>query len=217
MLAILNYEAGNQTSVKRALTNVGIDSIITSDPKVLQSADGIIFPGVGAAGQAMQHLEATGMAEVLKDCIARDIPLLGICLGCQILLDFSEENNQKTLGIVAGNCFRFPDGLTEEDGSAVRIPHMGWNGLNIKQDSPLLQDVPNDAEFYFVHSFYVEPKEELIIATSYYGMEFCSIYGRDGLWALQFHVEKSGEPGLKILKNFNAYCDAKKKGGSHAE
>ncbi len=218
MLAILDYEAGNQTSVKRALDHVGIDSIITNDAKVLQSAKGIIFPGVGAAGQAMQHLRASGMDTVLKDCIAKNIPLLGICLGCQILLEHSEENNQDTLGILSGKCLRFPSGLAEEDATPVRIPHMGWNGLNIKKKSLLLANVPEDAEFYFVHSYYVQPDKDFIIATTYYGMEFCSIFGRDGLWALQFHVEKSGIPGLQILQNFYAYCvDKSQKDHHHAE
>ncbi len=215
MLAILDYEAGNQTSVQRALAHIGIESVITSDMAVLQQAEGIIFPGVGAAGQAMQHLEESGMDAVLKSCIEQEKPLLGICLGCQILLEHSEENNRDTLGIVSGKCLRFPQGLVEEDGTPVRIPHMGWNGLQIQQESRLLKDVPADAEFYFVHSYYVEPKPELIIATTYYGMEFCSIYGRDGLWALQFHVEKSGVPGLQILQNFYAYCV--EKGGNNVK
>ncbi len=212
MLAILDYEAGNQTSVKRALEHVGIEAVITKDETVLQKAKGIIFPGVGAAGQAMQHLQQSGMDTVLKNCIAQGRPLLGICLGCQILLEHSEENNRDTLGVIAGKCLRFPQGLVEEDGTPVRIPHMGWNGISQKQDTLLLNNVPTDAEFYFVHSYYVEPAPELVIATTQYGMEFCSIYGRDGLWALQFHLEKSGEPGLQILKNFYAYCV--EKGGS---
>ncbi len=215
MLAILDYGAGNQTSVKRALEHVGIPAIITQDIPTLERASGIIFPGVGAAGQAMQHLTQSGLDVVLKRCIEKDIPLLGICLGCQILLEHSEENDQTCLGIVPGVCKRFAQGLHEEDGTPVRIPHMGWNGISHKQESLLLKDVPQEAEFYFVHSYYVEPAPELIIASTYYGKEFCSIYGRDGLWALQFHVEKSGIPGLQILKNFHAYCSSK--GGQHAE
>ncbi len=215
MLAILDYEAGNQTSVLRALKHLGIEAQITSDAKTLLDADGVIFPGVGAAGQAMQHLESTGLAAVLKDCVARNVPILGICLGCQILLDYSEENSQKTLGIMQGKCLRFPENLTEEDGTPVRIPHMGWNSLQHKNPCALLTNVPNDAEFYFVHSYYVKPEPSYVITTTYYGMEFCSIYGRDGLWAVQFHLEKSGEPGLQILRNFYTYCVANK-GQNHA-
>ncbi len=217
MLAILNYEAGNQTSVKHALEHVGIAATITKDAHVLEQASGIIFPGVGAAGQAMHHLNQSGMDVVLKRCVQKNIPLLGICLGCQILLEESEENNQQCLGIVPGSCKRFPQGLVEEDDTPVRIPHMGWNGISQKQESSLLKNVPKEAEFYFVHSYYVQPDPALVIANTYYGMEFCSIYGREGLWALQFHVEKSGIPGLQILKNFYAYCQNHAQGGNHAK
>ncbi len=206
MLAILDYEAGNQTSVKRALEHVNIPSNITSDANTLAQSKGIIFPGVGAAGQAMHNLRQSGLESVLKECIAKNIPLLGICLGCQILLEFSEENEQNTLGIMSGKSLRFPQNLVEEDGTPVRIPHMGWNGLLRKKNSLLLKNVSPEAEFYFVHSYYVQPHSDLVIANTYYGMEFCSIYGRDGLWALQFHVEKSGQPGLQILQNFYDYC-----------
>ncbi len=215
MLAILDYEAGNQTSVKRALEHLGIEAIITADENLLQKAKGIIFPGVGAAGQATEYLRAHGLDKVLKKFIEQQKPLLGICLGCQILLEHSEENDSKTLGIIPGKTLRFAQGLQEEDGTPVRIPHMGWNGLKRQQQSLLLHNVPEDAEFYFVHSYYVEPSPELVIATTYYGMEFCSIYGRDGLWAIQFHLEKSGAPGLQILQNFHDYCV--KKGGQDAE
>ncbi len=208
MLAIVNYEAGNQTSVQRALTYLGIESIITSDADVLKKAKGIIFPGVGAAGQAMQHLQSIGMDKLLSTLISQNKPLLGICLGCQILLEKSAENSTKTLGLVQGECVQFTKDLCEEDGEPIRIPHMGWNSLTHKQDCLLFKDVPKDAEFYFVHSYFVRPHEELIIATTHYGQEFCSVYGRDGLWAIQFHLEKSGAPGLKILQNFSDYCTA---------
>ncbi len=212
MLAILDYEAGNQTSVKRALEHLGIECHITAEPSILQKAKGIIFPGVGAAGQAMQLLQDRGLHIVLKELVKNGKPLLGICLGCQILLEHSEESDTQTLGIIEGSCIRFEQDCTEEDGTPIRIPHMGWNNLQKKQASLLLHNVPHDAEFYFVHSYYVQPKPELVLATTYYGKEFCSIYGYDGLWALQFHVEKSGAPGLQILQNFYDYC-CQKKGG----
>ncbi len=218
MLAILDYEAGNQTSVRRALEHLTIPCTITADESILRAAQGIIFPGVGAAGQAMQHLQKTHMDKVLAALIQEGKPLLGICLGCQILLEYSEENATTTLGLVKGQCVRFPEGLHEEDGTPVRIPHMGWNGLCRKQDSVLLENVPQDAEFYFVHSYYVRPATDMIIAQSHYGMDFCSVYGRDGLWAVQFHVEKSGAPGLQILRNFYAYCQNREnKGGVYAQ
>ena len=195
MLAILDYKAGNQTSVRRALEHLGIPCAITADPATLERAHGIIFPGVGAAGQAMRALHPTG--------------LLGICLGCQILLDRSEENDTTTLGIVPGLCRRFEDNMREEDGTPAPIPHMGWNSLKATALCPLLAGVAPTAEFYFVHSYYVEPDPTFVIATTTYGKEFCSVYGRDGLWATQFHPEKSGRPGLTILRNFYDYCEAR--------
>ena len=206
MLAILDYKAGNQTSVRRALEHMGVPCTITDDAAVLESAQGIIFPGVGAAGQAMRLLESSGLDGALRRAVAQGQPLLGICLGCQILLERSEENDTSALGIVPGVCRRFPANMTQEDGSPAAIPHMGWNALHVRRPSRLLKDVPEQAEFYFVHGYYVEPAPELVIATTYYGMEFCSVYGRDGLWATQFHLEKSGRAGLSVLKNFYDYC-----------
>lgn len=206
MLAIVDYAAGNQTSVARALKHLSIDCVITGQAEELAKADGIIFPGVGAAGQAMAHLRVTGLDMELKAAAARSQPLLGICLGCQILLESSEEDNTATLGIVPGCSRRFASNMREEDGSPAPVPHMGWNGISKLKPSPLLNDIPDEAEFYFVHSYYVEPPRELVLATTRYGREFCSVYGRDGLWAVQFHAEKSGEAGLRLLRNFENYC-----------
>ncbi|MCL2123324.1 MAG: imidazole glycerol phosphate synthase subunit HisH [Desulfovibrionaceae bacterium] len=206
MLAILEYKAGNQTSVRRALNALDIPGAVTADPVLIRQAKGLIFPGVGAAGQAMRNLRESGMDRVLRETVAARKPLLGICLGCQILLDSSDENTTRTLGLVSGRCRRFEPELREQSGRPIRIPHMGWNSLRRKRPSPLLQGIPQDARFYFVHSYYVECPPELTIATSIYGREFCTLYGRDGLWACQFHPEKSGMPGLRLLKNFYAYC-----------
>ena len=206
MLAILEYKAGNQTSVRCALNALGIANAVTADPMLIRQAKGLIFPGVGAAGQAMRNLRESGMDRVLRETVAARKPLLGICLGCQILLDSSDENTTRTLGLVTGRCRRFEPELREQDGRPIRIPHMGWNSLHRKRPSPLLQGIPQDAQVYFVHSYYVECPPELTIATSVYGREFCSLYGRDGLWACQFHPEKSGAPGLRFLKNFYDYC-----------
>ncbi len=205
MLAILDYKAGNQTSVKRSLDYLKIDCEITNDLEVLKKADGIIFPGVGAAGQAMNELKKTGIDEVLKSFVNKK-PILGICLGCQIMLDYSEENNTQTLGIIEGKCVKFPDNLKDHD-EDIRIPHMGWNNINIKKQSPLFKDIAENAQFYFVHSYYVEVADsDIALASTNYGLEFCSVYGKDGLWAVQFHPEKSGEPGLQLLQNFHHYC-----------
>lgn len=206
MLAILDYGAGNLTSVHRALESLGIDSRVTAEPSVLSGCSGIIFPGVGAAGQAMQKLESSGLDALLKRQVRKGQPLLGICLGCQILLQKSEEGDVETLGILPGQCIRFDEKLKEENGEPVKIPHMGWNSLDVIKNSRLLNNVPQNAEFYFVHGYYTVPEPEYVIATTTYGSEFCSVFGRDGLWAAQFHPEKSGAPGLEILKNFNEYC-----------
>lgn len=205
MLAILDYKAGNQTSVRRALQSLDIPAEITADAAVLRQAEGVIFPGVGAAGQAMGQLHSSGLDDVLRALAAEGKPLLGVCLGCQILLDRSEENNTPTLGILPGACRRFQPGWTD-GGRPIRIPHMGWNSLNRQQDSPLLDGIAPDAQFYFVHSYYPEPDRNLIIATTVYGAEYASLYGRPGLWAAQFHPEKSGAPGLRLLANFYAWC-----------
>jgi imidazole glycerol-phosphate synthase subunit HisH len=206
MLAILDYEAGNQTSVLRALRSLDIPGMITRDPTAIEHAEGIIFPGVGAAGQAMDNLTGTGLERVLRDQIARGKPLLGICVGCQILLEHSQENDTPTLGIVPGRCLRFDPDLTDEQGHPIRVPHMGWNSVRLATSCELFDSIPSDAEFYFVHSYYPDPSPEFVLGTTVYGVEFCSIHGRPGLWAVQFHPEKSGRPGLALLHNFFRYC-----------
>lgn len=206
MLAILDYKAGNQTSVRRAFDFLGIPCSITADPETLRQASGVIFPGVGAAGQAMHQLTSTGLDQVLREVVESDKPLLGICVGCQILLDYSEENDTKALGIVPGACAMFNLGLTEEDGQPIRVPHMGWNKVSLQKQCELFEGVDADSEFYFVHSYYPVPRPEFVIGTTFYGMDFCSVHGRPGLWAMQFHPEKSGRPGLKLLSNFAKFC-----------
>lgn len=207
MLAILDYEAGNQTSVLRALNALNIPAQITRDPKVLGTAEGIIFPGVGAAGQAMDNLRKSGMEHALRQAVNQGRPLLGICVGCQILLDYCEENDTRTLGIASGQCVRFADHLVDENGTPIRIPHMGWNKVELTRECSLFDGVAPQAEFYFVHSYYPRPAQDQVIGTTRYGADFCSIYGREGLWAVQFHPEKSGRPGLTLLTNFYRYCE----------
>jgi len=213
MLAILKYKAGNQTSVRRALDHLGIPCAITADPDEIMAAQGIIFPGVGAAGQAMDELVATGLDTVLKNAVEAGKPLLGICVGCQIMLDYSQENDTKALGIIPGQCNLFNPAWEEEDGTPIRVPHMGWNRLTQRKTCELMRGIESDAEFYFVHSYYPAPDPEYVIATTHYGHEFCAIHGGPGLWAVQFHPEKSGRPGLKFLQNFHVYC----REAAHAE
>lgn len=208
MLAVIDYGAGNLTSVARALAHLDIPCAVTADPSIIAGSDGIIFPGVGHAAQAMRSLVETGMDQVLVKAVADQKPLLGICLGCHILLETSEEGPVKTLGLLQGHCRRFSESLLEDE-RPVNIPHMGWNSLRRLQPSPLLEGIEEASEFYFVHSYYPCPAPDLVIATTDYGTEFCSFYGRRGLWAAQFHPEKSGEPGLRLLSNFNSWCQSK--------
>lgn len=210
MLAIIEYGAGNQTSVVRALKSMGIECIVSSDPHKILDSDGVIFPGVGAAPQAMKKLSESGLDNMLRHIAEIGLPLLGICLGCQILLTESEEGNCSCLGILKGKSRRFSSYMKQEDGSPAPVPHMGWNALNHKTPSRILAGIGKNAEFYFVHSYYPQPEEELVLATASYGEIFCAVYGRDGLWAVQFHPEKSGRGGLRLLANFNSFCEDKK-------
>lgn len=212
MIAIIDYKAGNQTSVLRALEFLNIEACITDDDDTIMKAHGVIFPGVGAAKQAMDRLMQNKQDELLKALVAESKPLLGICLGCQILLEHSEENNTETLGIIKGSCKKFDENWTDgtdenNNPEKIRIPHMGWNSISIKKENPILKNIRSNDTVYYVHSYYPEPADtNLVLATSTYGKEFAAVYGRNGLWAIQFHPEKSGGTGLQILKNFNEYC-----------
>lgn len=206
MLGIVEYGAGNQTSVARALSHLGIPALVSASPEELAACRGVIFPGVGSAGQAMASLRESGLDRTLRNLVDEGKPLLGICLGCQIMLEESEEGGQPTLALLPGRSIRFQAGLPDGNGGLTRIPHMGWNGISAKKESPLLRGISENAEFYFVHSYHVIVPEELLIATSCHGHDFCAIHGRDGLWGIQFHPEKSGRPGLHILRNFHDFC-----------
>ena len=206
MLAILDYKAGNQTSVRRALEYLRIPCCIAATAEETKGARGLIFPGVGAARQAMDHLQATGMDLVLAEGAASGLPILGICLGCQILLEYSEENgNTPTLGYIPGHNRAFDPAWTD-GGDPIRIPHMGWNSVEASDGHLLFRGIEPGAQFYFVHGYYPVPAEEYVIGRTDYGVNFCSVFGRPGLWAVQFHPEKSGRPGLALLKNFYDYC-----------
>ncbi len=206
MIAILDYRAGNLTSVKRALDHLNIPNEITNHEDVLRSSKGIIFPGVGAAGSAMRNLKENRLDHTIKSLILSGKPMLGICLGCQVILDESRENAAKTLGVIPGRCEQFSRDLYDESGQPINIPHMGWNSIQFKKECSLFEDIPQGSEFYFVHSYYPIPDPAYVIGITHYGLGFCSVFGRPGLWAMQFHPEKSGRPGLKILSNFYSYC-----------
>jgi len=204
MIAIVNYRAGNLTSVQRALSYLGYESKITSNPSEILKAKRVIFPGVGAAGTAMEDLKKTGMGEALKEIYLRKIPLLGICLGTQVIFEYSEEDNTPCLGILSGTVKAFPYPLKDpEEGEILKVPHMGWNYVEFIKPHPVFVNIPPGAEFYFVHSYYPSPQcPEDIFGITYYGIKFSSVVASKSLVAVQFHPEKSGGPGLKILDNF---------------
>lgn len=203
MITIVDYKAGNLTSVERAIKTLGRPARISADPDQVARAERIIFPGVGAAGQAMDELKRTGLDQALQEVVARGRPVLGICIGCQIIMDESEENRTSCLGLIKGQTLAFPDPLLDPDGRRLKVPHMGWNGIRFTREHPLFNGLDPAAEFYFVHGYYTRPRdEEAVIGLTGYGIEFPSVIGRENLVAVQFHVEKSGRPGLAVLANF---------------
>jgi glutamine amidotransferase len=202
MIGIVDYRAGNLTSVARALDFLREPCIVTSDHRRLDEASHIIFPGVGAAGQAMANLRESGLDLRLREWVRQGKPVLGICLGTQVIFDHSEEDDTACLGIVPGSVRRFPADL-EADGRRMKIPHMGWNRVVFRKDHPVFAGLTEAAEFYFVHAFYPAPAEEGWAAGwTDYGIRFCSAVAKKNLVAVQFHPEKSGRPGLAILANF---------------
>jgi glutamine amidotransferase len=189
MIAIVKYEAGNIRSVQNALHRLGADATVTDDPAALRSADKVIFPGVGAAGNAMATLRKNGLDEVLRNL---EQPFLGICLGMQLMCSHSEEGDTACLGIFPEKVKRFPAGE--------KVPHMGWNELEDLK-SPLMAGVGPGSDVYFVHSYFAEAGPDCI-ATTHYGLPFAAAMARDNFYAVQFHPEKSGEVGAVILQNF---------------
>ena len=199
MITIVDYKAGNLTSVKRALDHLGLANQISADPQTVIHAERVIFPGVGAAGAAMGVLKERGLDAALKECFAKGIPILGICIGCQIILEHSEEDDTDCLGLLPGACIRF-----RVSDPTLKIPHMGWNAVSVLKPHPLLSHLRPGDEFYFVHSFHPKPADPaLVYAESNHGGPFPAAIGKDNLFAVQFHAEKSGPVGLKVLENFS--------------
>ncbi|HEX2957961.1 MAG TPA: imidazole glycerol phosphate synthase subunit HisH [Chitinispirillaceae bacterium] len=198
MITIVDYEAGNLTSVKRALDYLSIKSIITPDPDIIRNAEKIIFPGVGHAASAMTTLKERGIDVSLHEAFNKGTPILGICLGTQIILTHSEEGDTECLGIIDGETRKFL--LTDP---LLKIPHMGWNTISIKKQHPMLKGIADETEFYFVHSFYPQPSScDNIVAECEYELRFPAAIAQGTLFATQFHPEKSGAAGLAILDNF---------------
>jgi imidazole glycerol-phosphate synthase subunit HisH len=198
MITIIDYQAGNLTSVKRALEALSVPNQITADPDIVRKAGRIIFPGVGHAGAAMDVLKKRGLGSALKEAFDKGTPILGICIGCQIILSHCEEGNTPGLDLIQGECVRF-----HLEDASLKVPHMGWNAVTLTQSHPVIAALRPGDEFYFVHSYYPRPKESgCVYATCHYGISFPAVIGFENLVAVQFHAEKSGPLGLRLLDNF---------------
>ena len=203
MIAIVDYKAGNLTSVKLAFDAIGVEAAITDRPDDILKAERVVFPGVGAAGASMRHLSDLKLVDVLRAVVARGTPFLGICVGMQILFDRSEEDGgTSTLGFIPGEVRLF-----RPSSPADKVPQIGWNAVSFQRSHPVFAGVEDETEFYFVHSYYpttINPADRVGV-TGYAGVEFTSIVGRGNLVATQFHIEKSGRIGLKVFENFSRW------------
>jgi imidazole glycerol-phosphate synthase subunit HisH len=205
MIVVVDYGAGNVQSVVNALEAIGADVTLTTDPAAIRSARGVIVPGVGAAKDTMDNLQAAGLVEPVMDAISSGTPYLGICMGMQALMTFSEEHGGQ-------QCLDVVHGVVRELDTSLAVPHMGWNALHptsVGLDHPLLDGIPVGAEFYFVHSFACFPDDpQWVLAETEYDTKFPSIIGRGNIMSTQFHPEKSGPYGLRLLRNFIRIVEA---------
>lgn len=198
MTTIIDYDAGNIRSVEKALQTLGEESVVSRDRDVILKADRIILPGVGAFGDAMEKLRGFGLVDIIKEAVAEGIPILGICLGLQLMFERSEESDGvEGLGLLKGKIVRIPDT------PGLKIPHIGWNSITYPNKGRLFKGIPENSYVYFVHSYYLKAADERIVtAASEYGTMIHASVEQDNIFACQFHPEKSSEVGLTILKNF---------------
>jgi len=210
VIAIIDSGIANLRSVQKGFERIGADAKVVDDPRTLRDASGIVLPGVGAFADGISKLQDGGFVEPLLRAIEVGKPVLGICLGLHFLFSESEEfGHHAGLNVIKGRVIRFTDtalsGNGREAGSRLKIPHMGWNRIRIERQAPIFKGIPDGAFFYFVHSYYVEPEDDSVIAaTTEYGLRFTSVLWRENLFACQFHPEKSQALGLQLLKNFAA-------------
>jgi len=200
VITIVDYKAGNLTSVRLALEHLGVEVEVTDQPDRVAAAEKVIFPGVGAAGAAMDTLRELGLLDALRDRIASGVPFLGICIGMQLLLDCSEEDGgAECMGVLSGKVRLF-----QPSNSADKVPQMGWNAVEFVKPHPVQRGIDNGSEFYFVHSYYPDPVDDPVVVgrTEYAGVRFASMVATGGLVATQFHPERSGRIGLQLLDNF---------------
>ncbi len=196
MIGIIDYHLNNLRSVQKAFEKVGVQSFVSDTASELQKAERLVLPGVGAFGQAMENIRTLGLHEMLMNHAIAGRPLLGICLGMQLLFTKSYELGEyEGLGLVSGEVKLFP--------GSVKVPHMGWNQIEIVQQSPILKNVQEKSFVYFVHSYFVEPKENVTLSRTEYGNRFPSIIQQKNIYGIQFHPEKSQATGLQLLKNFS--------------
>jgi glutamine amidotransferase len=194
-IAIVDYQAGNLRSVEKALQRFGADALVTSDSDEVAGADALVFPGQGANDSSMRHLKSTGLVEPIREFVRSGRPFLGVCLGLQLLFEGSDEGVEPGLGLLSGWVRRLPGG--------VKVPHMGWNRVDLRADHPVFDGVASGSYFYFVHSYYADPQDEsVVLGTTSYGLDFCSAAAWDNVVAVQFHPEKSGDLGLRIYRQF---------------
>ena len=195
MITIIDYGLGNLGSVKNALDKLGIVSVVSNSPGEIKSSDGIILPGVGAAGEGMKNLKNTKLDNIIKQEIKKGKPILGICLGMQLLMSMSEEGKVICLDVIDGQVKKFEGNL--------KVPQIGWNTVQAANQCHLFKNIPQNSYYYFVHSYYCSVRNKTYeIGTTEYGLQFCSVVQKDNIFGVQFHPEKSGENGLKLLKNF---------------
>ncbi|HBI28470.1 MAG TPA: imidazole glycerol phosphate synthase subunit HisH [Deltaproteobacteria bacterium] len=197
--AIIDYGVGNLANLKNALDHLGVECVVVRDPEPLQTAERILLPGVGAFAPALERLRGSGMLDVLSERMQAGTPLLGICVGSQLLLDESEEDGlHPGLGWIPGRVQRFRHDL--------KIPQIGWNQVESRKADPLLDGIADGAHFYFVHSYHMIPHEpETTLAETEYGIRFTSVVRKQNVWGVQFHPEKSQDAGLRLLRNFCAF------------
>ncbi len=200
-ILVIDYGMGNLASVKRAFEECGADVFISDDPKSISRASKIVLPGVGSFTMAMNNIRASGWFDSIKSSVEQGTPLLGICLGMQLLADQGEEHGDtKGLGLIPGKIEHFSNRLQKPD---LRVPHVGWNEIASKKDDVLLNNIENGTDFYFVHSYYFNAaNDQDVLARTPYGDDFASIVRKDNVWGTQFHPEKSSLPGFQLIRNF---------------
>jgi glutamine amidotransferase len=207
-IGVVDYGMGNLRSVSKALESLGFPTLVSGDPKELSTCGGIVLPGVGAFRDCMGNVLRQGLLPFLREYLVSDRPFLGICVGMQLLFSVSEEfGRHEGIGFFPGSVVRFPVDMPSGDGGVLKVPHMGWNEVEVVGDPPALRGIPSGTYFYFVHSYYATPEESGdVVCRSTYGVPFAAAVGRGNRLAVQFHPEKSQGAGLRLLGNFGRLC-----------